>query len=202
MKHAHETEGDAMRTDPTAPYVRFSDPSVFGVGSGGRVPPRWIADDAAVGRRITAKRDDQVGAEVWWHIAEAVRRCVELTGEPRLPIASAKARVRATVAALVALDAAASGADLPLPQLPVCAWPPVRPQSLHDLRAFGPRTDLVDEAAAELCVALDAPAWTCPHALAGRIDDLRLVVHDFARNLVALAAAPPRQRMPQRAIPP
>lgn len=147
-------------------------------------PPAWIEDDGQVGRRIVRRRHDVLRAEVWWAVAEAVRRCRALTGAG--PEAPMRQFVRVTnalrdVGVLAGLLPPAMAPALPF-------WLPMGEQPFEDLVEWGPRPDLVDTLASAMCDELDMEDYTCPDRLAGLVDDLRLALDVYRSGVLGLIA--------------
>ncbi len=149
-------------------------------------PPAWVTDDGEVGRRIVRRRSDSVGAEVWWAVAEAVRRCREVTGgDDQSPYA----RYRAVSDALHAtLDLAML---LPFALPLVEGGPPTWIEPAEQLLEWGPRTDVVNTTASALCAELDGDDWTCPDRLAGLVDDVVLALDTYRRAVRTIIASAP-----------
>lgn len=143
-------------------------------------PPAWIDDDGQVGRRIVRRRYDTAGPDVWWRLAEAIRRC------RRLSISSTEPPLRLLAHTNVALRNLNRAALLLPEPLTPCheAWLPLWQQPLDELLEWGPRPELVATLATALCGELDDGDWTCPDRLAGLVDDLRMALGAYQSELV------------------
>ena len=157
------------------------DAAVFGLSYAAEAAPAWVEDDGEVGRRICAKGQDGLGADLWWRVADVARICRRLSRCPR--VADDVEELDHVERALATSRSVADQLPWPLPA--TCVRPDPLDEPVAVLVAAGPRRDLLDVAGHRLAAALDDPQWVDPDALAGWVDDAVLALRAYGLGLLA-----------------